>query len=81
MIESRWQLSKSSGGSGRFGSRTVKDSGDDMRRVAKDAYGVQYMRAVWWVEPKNHQVDGFRICDSKFRCGSDRNRRGHVAPS
>jgi len=41
LTESRRRSSKSSGGSGRLGARTVEDGGDT-RRVTEDAYGVRY---------------------------------------
>ena len=55
LTESRQQSSKSSGVSGRLGGRAVKDGGDT-RRVVGDAYGVHYLRAVWWVKPQNYRV-------------------------
>jgi hypothetical protein len=60
LTELRQRSSKSSGGFGRHGGGAIEDGGD-VRRVAGDAYGVRYLRAVWWVEAKNHRwtVFGF----------------------
>ena len=68
LTESRWQTCKSSGGSRRLGGQTIEDRGD-MRRVVGDAYGVHYLRAVWWVKAQNHQVHGFMGLSAKLEQG------------
>ena len=61
-------------GSGGLGSRPVKDGGDTCR-VAGDAYGVRYLRTVWWFVPQNHRWTVSQVWASKsgrrFRGGKD----------
>jgi hypothetical protein len=61
-------------GSGGLGGRPVEDGGD-MCRVAGDAYGVRYSRAVWWFGSQNHRWPVSRVWASKpgrrFREGTD----------
>jgi hypothetical protein len=71
LTESRQRTCKSSGGSGRLGGQAIKDGGD-MRRVAGDAYGIRYSRAVWWIEPQND-------LDLKTRAEVPRRNGRHVA--
>jgi hypothetical protein len=68
----RWTCT-SSGSSRRLGGQAIEDGGDT-HRVAGDAYGICYSRAVWWVEPQND-------LDLKTRAKVPRRNRRHVAAS